>query len=41
MSAVYVMYYFFYAELCFPSVIRSYLLRKLPNDMDEINAKIF
>lgn len=34
------MYYFFYAALLFPSVIRSYLYDWKPNDKDGLNAKI-
>lgn len=40
MTAPYVMYYFFYAGLLFPSVIRSCLLNWKPNDQDELNAKV-
>lgn len=41
MTAVYVMHYFFYAELLLPSVIRSYLLKWRPNDKAQPSAKMF
>lgn len=41
MTTVYVMYYFFYAELLLPSVIRSYLLKWRPNDKAQPSAKMF